>query len=160
MEQKALDDKPARAFANALIAWFKCAFVAIIAWVIILLLVFLWAWGIEKVKASKTVTPPVYIEPNLATQNYYQVATANLTSNITGEAVISMDRFIVPAKFVYDTSIQNGETVIDIHNLEIGVITDITGTHQYSDFTNWQDHKAINTALIAYIKKNKLLEGV
>lgn len=108
---------------------------------------------------------PVYNQHSeQVTKSSYEVMTAQLTSDITGEAVIDLDNFRVPVKFVFNSSVKQigdlTDTEITIENLEIGVITDITGTHQYSDFTNWRDHKAINTALIAYIKKNKLLEGV
>jgi hypothetical protein len=44
--------------------------------------------------------------------------------------------------------------VIDIHRLEIGVITDVSGKHQYRDFTNDLDHQGINTALVSYTSKS------
>ncbi|WP_288401695.1 hypothetical protein [uncultured Acinetobacter sp.] len=103
---------------------------------------------------------PAAAQQTIVTQNYYQVASAKLTSDITGEALISMSEFIVPIKFVYDTSTKFNEKVIDIRRLDIGVITDVSGKHQYRDFTNDLDHQGINTALVSYIKKHKLMEGI
>lgn len=118
----------------------------------------------DRYKASKAM--PVYNQHSeQVTKSSYEVMTAQLTSDITGEAVIDLDNFRVPVKFVFNSSVKQigdlTDTEITIENLEIGVITDIaTGKNKFSDFTNWRDHKAINTALIAYIKKHHLLEGV
>ncbi|ENX57621.1 MULTISPECIES: hypothetical protein [Acinetobacter] len=98
------------------------------------------------------------------TKSSYEVMAAHLSSDITGEAVIDMDNFKVPVKFVFNSKIQYSgvvaEPVIDIQILEIGVITNMAGTNEFSDFTNFEDHKAINAAIVAYIKKHNLLEGV
>lgn len=106
-------------------------------------------------------------QPSIAniTPSYYGVMTLKLTSDITGEAVINLDGFRVPVKFVFDThpdsyGVPGSEfTAVEIINLEIGQITDANGNN-YKDFTIYDDHRNINAQLAAYIEKNKLVEAI
>lgn len=106
-------------------------------------------------------------QPSIAnvTPSYYGVMTLKLTSDITGEAVINLDGFRVPVKFVFDThpdsyGVPGSEfTAVDIIKLEIGQITDFKG-NKYRDFTIFDDHRNINAQLAAYIEKNKLAEAI
>ncbi len=97
--------------------------------------------------------------------SYYGVMALKLTSDITGEAVINLDGFRVPVKFVFDKhpdsyGVPGSEfTAVDIINLEIGQITDANGNN-YKDFTIYDDHRNINAQLAAYIEKNKLAEAI
>ncbi|ENX02580.1 hypothetical protein F900_01026 [Acinetobacter modestus] len=149
MELKTIDDNT---------SVLKVVSVVLLTWLFAALFIFCWYWAINKVQASDTITP--ILEQQVITQDYYQVATTKLTSNITGDAIVSMGSFIVPVKFTFDTSIEHDESVIEINNLEIGVITDITGKHKYNDFTINLDHQGINAALVSYIKKHNLTEGI
>ena len=63
------------------------------------------------------------------------------------DALIKLGGFYIPVKFSYDS-----EPKVEITSLEIGAITDVNGKG-YNDFTNYEDHKAINTALVTYINK-------
>lgn len=117
----------------------------------------------HRYKASQV--QPIYSQYSAElSKSSYEVMAAHLSSNITGEAVIDMDNFKVPVKFVFNSKIQYSsavaEPVIDIQSLEIGVITNMAGTSEFSDFTNFEDHQAINAAIVAYIKKHNLLEDV
>lgn len=97
--------------------------------------------------------------------SYYGIMTLKLTSDITGEAVINLDGFRVPVKFVFDThsdsyGVPGSEfTAVEIINLEIGQITDANGNN-YKDFTIYDDHRNINAQLAAYIEKHKLAEAI
>lgn len=97
------------------------------------------------------------------TSSSYGVMSLQLTSDITGEAVINIDGFNVPVKFVFDKhkdsyGVPGSEfTAIEITNLEIGQITDSNGNN-YKDFTIFDDHRNINAQLAAYIEKNKMIE--
>ncbi|WP_212388440.1 hypothetical protein [Acinetobacter junii] len=106
-------------------------------------------------------------QPSIAnvTPSYYGVMTLKLTSDITGEAVINLDGFRVPVKFVFDKhpdsyGVPGSEfTAVDIIKLEIGQITDFKG-NKYRDFTIFDDHRNINAQLAAYIEKHKLVEAI
>lgn len=106
-------------------------------------------------------------QPSIVNVNpsYYGVMTLKLTSDITGEAVINLDGFRVPVKFVFDThpdsyGVPGSEfTAVEIINLEIGQITDANGNN-YKDFTIYDDHRNINAQLAAYIEQNKLAEAI
>lgn len=106
-------------------------------------------------------------QPTLANvkPSYHGVMTLKLTSDNSGEAVINLDGFRVPVKFVFDKhpdsyGVPGSEfTAVDIINLEIGQITDANGNN-YKDFTIFDDHRNINAQLAAYIEKNKLVEAI
>lgn len=106
-------------------------------------------------------------QPSIAnvTPSYYGITALKLTSDITGEAVINLDGFRIPVKFVFDThpdsyGVPGSEfTAVEIINLEIGQITDANGNN-YKDFTIYDDHRNINAQLAAYIERHKLAEAI
>ena len=72
----------------------------------------------------------------------------NQASRLTGDALVKLEGFNIPVKFEFST-----EPKIEITNLEIGSITTVYDK-PFNDFTTREDHKAINAALVAYIKNN------
>ncbi|MDH0032046.1 MULTISPECIES: hypothetical protein [unclassified Acinetobacter] len=150
MEQKTINHNPA----------FQLGKVVLTTWAVASGLVF---GGAALGSKLAKPTPPTFtpdIKPSA-----YGIMTLRLTSDITGEAIINLDGFRVPVKFVFDkhpdyNGIVGSEFVaIEIIDLEVGQITDGDG-NQYRDFTNFDDHRNINAQLAAYIEKNKLVELV
>jgi len=80
-------------------------------------------------------------------ENEFSVAAGVVHQN-TGEALVKLEGFNIPVKFKFTT-----DPTIEITDLEIGEITTVYG-NEFNDFTDWKDHKAINAALVAYIKNN------
>lgn len=149
MEQKTFEDNSAFRFGTVVLA----------TWTISTVLILSGAWVVSKVTSNKS--EPTYT--NLITESYYKVMTANVNPDHTGQAVINLDNFKVPVKFSFENTVQHSgpitEPLINIKSLEIGPITDMSGKHHYRDFTNYQDHKGINAALVAHIKKKSTFGG-
>lgn len=137
-------------------------------WATASLLIVVIAWAVSSCdyQTAHSSQPSIaHVTPSYYGPSYYGVMTLKLTSDITGEAVINLDGFRVPVKFVFDThpdsyGVPGSEfTAVEIINLEIGQITDANGNN-YKDFTIYDDHRNINAQLAAYIEKHKLAEAI
>ncbi|MCU4397794.1 hypothetical protein [Acinetobacter junii] len=153
MEQNTIQSNSALPFGKVVLG----------TWAASSLLIFGIAWAVSSCDYQTAhSSQPSYA--NVA-PSYYGIMTLKLTSDITGEAVINLDGFRVPVKFVFDKhpdsyGVPGSEfTAVDIINLEIGQITDANGNN-YKDFTIYDDHRNINAQLAAYIEKHKLAEAI
>ncbi len=100
-----------------------------------------------KAPAPKPATTVPSVSATQQFENEFSVAAAVIHQN-SGEALVKLEGFHIPVKFEYAT-----EPDIEITNLEIGAITTVYDK-PFNDFTTREDHKAINAALVAYIKQN------
>ncbi|NNP68931.1 hypothetical protein [Acinetobacter sp. Ac_5812] len=124
---------------------------AIGVWVLMSLLIaaiFAAIW--HNINAPLQNLPPTK-EERYSFQNEFFVSAGAIHKN-SGEALVKLEGFNIPVKFDFET-----DPKIEITNLEIGQITTVYGK-DFNDFTNWEDHKAINAALVAYIKKNGVIQ--
>lgn len=101
----------------------------------------------HKAPVPKPATTIPTVSATQQFQNEFSVAGAAIHSN-SGEALVKLEGFNIPVKFDFAT-----DPEIEITNLEIGAITTVYDK-PFNDFTTREDHKAINAALVAYIKNN------
>ncbi|MBK0062183.1 MULTISPECIES: hypothetical protein [unclassified Acinetobacter] len=94
----------------------------------------------------------------------YGVSAIKVDNNkSSGEAVMKLDGFYIYTSFDFEMHKENygvigsEHEVIEITNLAIDRITSIGG-QEYSDFTDRNDHRNINTLIATYIEKNHLAE--
>lgn len=120
---------------------------AIVTWIVITIALFL-ALVAYNNKASASAKPTPIPANQFEFVSEFEVMGAHLSPK-SSDALIKLGGFYIPVKFTFDT-----EPKVEITNLEVGEITDLNGKG-YNDFTNYQDHKAINAALVAYINKRK-----
>ena len=152
MEQKTIEGNSALHFAKVVFASWATASIALVA-----VMATVSSCDYQAARSSATTQQVLH--------SYYGVMALKLTSENSGEAVINLDGFRVPVKFVFDKhpdsyGVPGSEfTAVDITNLEIGQITDANGNN-YKDFTIFDDHRNINAQLAAYIEKNKLVEAI
>ncbi len=135
MEQSSLLNNPAFRFTAG----------AIGTWIVITIALFL-ALVAYNNKASATAKPAPIPANQYVYVSEFEVLGAHLSPK-SSDAMIKLGGFYIPVKFTFDL-----EPKVEITSLEIGEITDVNGKG-YNDFTNNQDHKAINSALVAYINK-------
>lgn len=99
-----------------------------------------------------------------ATPSEYGVQSIKLTSDTSGIAVVKLDGFRVQVDFDFEAhpdsyGVAGSEfTSVEIMNLAIDRITDVNGK-EYSDFTDYNDHRNINQILSTFIEKNNLVEA-
>lgn len=137
MEQSSLFNNPAYRFTAG----------AIGTWIVITIALFL-ALVAYNSKASANAKPAPIPTNQYVFVSEFEVMGARLSPK-SSDAMIKLGGFYIPVKFSFDQ-----EPKVEITNLEIGEITDVNGKG-YNDFTNYQDHKAINSALVAYINKRQ-----
>lgn len=107
--------------------------------------------------------PPVAI-PAVAS-SVYEVQTLKLDSDHSGTAIIKLDDYILKVGFDFDKSladygVQSSEyTQVEISNLSIDDVKTIHGA-EFNDFTDHNDHRAINQLIASFIMRNKLVEAI
>lgn len=140
MEQTTILSNPAVRFgAGAIGIWFLMS--------LFIALIFAAIWHNINISSSKPATKVPSVSATQQFENEFSVAAGAIHQN-SGEALVKLEGFNIPVKFDFTT-----DPKIEITNLEIGQITTVYGK-EFNDFTDWKDHKAINAALVAYIKKN------
>ncbi|WP_151732273.1 hypothetical protein [Acinetobacter ursingii] len=108
---------------------------------------------------------PVATYPSSKPSEYGVSAIKVDNDKSSGEAVIKLDGFYIYTSFDFTAREENygvigsEHEVIEITNLAIDRITSIGG-HEYSDFTDRNDHRNINTLIATHIEKNHLVGGV
>ncbi|ENW95749.1 hypothetical protein [Acinetobacter sp. NIPH 298] len=153
MEQKTIQSNSALHFGKAVFATWTAASISVIA-------IAAAVSSCDYQAAHSSTVTYANVQPSS-----YGVMTLNITSDNSGEAVINLDGFRVPVKFLFDKhpdsyGVPGSEfTAVDITNLEIGQITDANGNN-YKDFTIFDDHLNINAQIAAYIEKSKLVEAI
>ncbi|MBP8005838.1 hypothetical protein MMO38_13910 [Acinetobacter sp. NIPH 1852] len=134
MEQTPIISNPAFRFTvGAVCVWFAATIAIVFA-----LLVY----------NNKATANPAPIPTNdFIFASEFEVVGAHILPT-SSNALLKLGGFYIPVKFSFDTD------PVSISSLEIGEITDVNGKG-YNDFTNRQDHQAINSALVAYIKEGQ-----
>ena len=120
--------------------------------------------GLSAYNSSNTAKAVVPVSATAYAPSTYGLESLELTSPNTGKAVIKLDDLTVNVSFTIGSEpssygVHGSEyDEIYVHNLEVDRITNESGT-EYRDFTTGNDHFNINQLIVAYLYKNKLVEG-
>lgn len=106
--------------------------------------------------------PPV-TSPN-TTPTVYEVQKLTLDSKHSGTAKIKLDNYILQVGFDFQAhpdsyGVPGSEfTAIEITNLSIDDVKSINGA-EFSDFTDYNDHRNINQLIASFIERHQLVEA-
>lgn len=106
---------------------------------------------------------PATVIPN-TTPSIYGIQKLNLDSKHSGKATIKLDDYILQVGFDFEShpdsyGVPGSDfTTVEITNLSIDDIKSIYGA-EFSDFTDYNDHRNINLLIAGYIERNKLVEA-
>ncbi|AXY60220.1 hypothetical protein [Acinetobacter sp. WCHAc010052] len=113
--------------------------------------------------------PPEYSRPAAVVPDVQPavttIAAMHLATDTTGTAVVRLDGFTLDVSFDFERiddsfGVPGSEfTNAEITNLAIDNVTDESG-YKIPDFTDFNDHRAINQLLVAHMLQFKLLETV
>lgn len=91
------------------------------------------------------------------------VQSLHLTSDTSGVASIKLDEFLIYVSFDFEAHPDSygvpGSEFTNVEVVELGEIKifDANG-NPYNDFTDYQDHREINSMIAGYIMKHRLVE--
>ncbi|AOA58298.1 hypothetical protein [Acinetobacter larvae] len=117
------------------------------------------AVGFSTVK-SDAVAP---VASPAAIPSTYELQSLVLTGDNSGTANILLDDFALNVSFDFEAipdsyGVPGSEfTAIDVTQLSVNTVTTRDG-NQFSDFTDYNDHRNINALIAGYMMKNRLGE--